>query len=49
MSRGDVTWIDRDAISDWSVETPLGSFGPGEAAAMAGALEALESTPGAPS
>jgi hypothetical protein len=41
LSRGDVTWIERQAVSDWSVVTPLGSFGPGDTGAMSGALEAI--------
>ncbi len=41
LKRGDVTWIGPEMISDWSVETPLGRFGPAEATAMRSALDAL--------
>ena len=27
LRRGDVVWINRDELSDWSVETPQGRFG----------------------
>jgi hypothetical protein len=46
LQRGDVTWIDRRRVSDWSVVTPLGSYGPGEVAEMSGALEALATDAG---
>ena len=41
LERGDVTWIGPEMISDWSVETPLGRFGPAEATAMGSALDKL--------
>ena len=41
LKRGDVTWIGPEMISDWSVETPLGRFGPAEATAMRSELDAL--------
>ncbi len=41
LSRGDVTWIGRDVVSDWSVVTPEGTYGPGEVAAMTRAIELL--------
>ncbi len=34
MKRGELVWIDRDTVSDWSVRTPLGVFGPAEAEAL---------------
>jgi hypothetical protein len=46
LKRGDVTWIERQRVSDWSVVTPLGSYGPADLAAMTGALEALATEPG---
>jgi hypothetical protein len=47
LQRGDLTWIQRARVSDWSVVTPLGSFGPADLAAMFGALQALAKEPGA--
>lgn len=41
LKPGDVAWIERDAVSDWSVETPAGSFGPAEASDLASALSAM--------
>jgi hypothetical protein len=41
LQRGDLTWIQRRLVSDWTVVTPLGSFGPGDREAMSVALEAL--------
>jgi hypothetical protein len=38
---GDVAWIERSAVSDWSVETPAGSFGPAEASQLASVLGTL--------
>jgi hypothetical protein len=46
LKRGDVTWVDRTRVSDWSVVTPLGSYGPGEVKEMSGALEALATETG---
>lgn len=34
IKRGESVWIDRETVSDWSVRTPLGVFGPAEAEAM---------------
>ncbi len=41
LARGDVTWIERSAISDWSVITPLGSFGPSRIKALQQAIDRL--------
>ncbi len=41
LRRGDVVWIDRDMVSDWSVITPEGAFGPDELEAMRLALRTL--------
>lgn len=49
LAPGDVTWIERDRVSDWSVVTPAGSFGPADASAMSQTLASLRSrTEGAP-
>ena len=45
LKRGDVKWIDRDAVSDWSVETPLGRYGPQDETMLVGVLEALRPKP----
>ena len=34
MSKGDVVWIDRQSVSDWTVVTPERRFGPAQADAM---------------
>ena len=41
MKRGESGWIDRETVSDWSVRTPLGVFGPAEAEAMSRAIRSL--------
>jgi hypothetical protein len=41
LRRGDVLWIERGAVSDWSVFTPAGSFGPDDLADLPAAIEAL--------
>jgi uncharacterized protein YegJ (DUF2314 family) len=41
LARGDVVWVKREHISDWSVLTPLGSFDPLRVAAMEQAIDAL--------
>ncbi len=41
LARGDVTWIERSAISDWSVITPLGSFGPSRIKGLQQAIDRL--------
>lgn len=42
LRRGDVVWISRDDLSDWSVETPQGRFGPAQAGSLSEALRRLE-------
>ncbi len=41
MRRGDVLWIERGAVSDWSVVTPAGSFGPDDLDGLSAAIDAL--------
>ncbi len=41
LNRGDVTWIDRHAISDLVVATPLGIFGPQDVVELERAIEGL--------
>jgi hypothetical protein len=49
LHRGDLAWIESRFVSDWSVVTPQGSYGPEDAAGLAGAVEALAArTGGAP-
>jgi hypothetical protein len=43
LRKGDVTWIDRDVVTDWSVMTPAGSFGPAEATEMTQTVRRLAS------
>lgn len=38
VKRGDVVWIDRQAVSDWSVAIGAGSYGPGDLDALQKAL-----------
>lgn len=42
LRRGDVVWISRDDLSDWSVETSQGRFGPAQAGSLSEALRRLE-------
>ncbi len=44
MSKGDVVWIDRQSVSDWTVVTPEGRFGPAQVEAMARALNPTQET-----
>ncbi len=46
LTVGDVVWIEREVVSDWTVVTPAGRFGPAEADAMARAVVSLNPSPG---
>ena len=41
LKKGDKTWINRDAISDWSVITPTASFGPSQLEELTTSLSEL--------
>ncbi|MEE9131013.1 MAG: DUF4026 domain-containing protein [Phycisphaerales bacterium] len=41
MKKGDITWIERETVSDWSVITPQGSFGPARLGQMRQAIDQL--------
>ncbi|MCZ6734824.1 MAG: DUF4026 domain-containing protein [Planctomycetota bacterium] len=43
LNEGDAIWIDAAIVTDWRVCTPIGDFGPDEAAAMSRAIEELKS------
>ena len=43
LKQGDVAWISRSKISDWSVVTPVGTFGPARIAALERAIDQLRS------
>ena len=45
MAVGDVVWIEREIVSDWTVVTPAGRFGPAEAEAMTRAVASLNPSP----
>ena len=45
LTVGDVVWIEREVVSDWTVVTPTGRFGPAEAEAMARAVASLGASP----
>ncbi len=45
LTVGDVVWIERAVVSDWTVVTPAGRFGPGQAEAMARAVASLSPSP----
>ncbi len=45
LAVGDVVWIEREVVSDWTVVTPAARFGPAEAEAMARAVASLSSSP----
>ncbi|MEE8154887.1 MAG: DUF4026 domain-containing protein [Phycisphaerales bacterium] len=41
MNKGDITWIERETVSDWSVITPLGSFDPSSIGRMQRVIDQL--------
>ena len=41
LNKGDITWIERETVSDWSVITPQGSFGPARLGPMQRAIDQL--------
>ena len=43
LNEGDAIWIDAAIVTDWRVCTPIGDFGPDEAAAMSQAIDELKS------
>ncbi|MCH8152000.1 MAG: DUF4026 domain-containing protein [Planctomycetes bacterium] len=43
LNEGDVIWIDAAIVTDWRVCTPIGDFGPDEAAAISQTIEELKS------
>ncbi len=45
LSKGDVEWIERDAISDWRVVTPYGAYGPSDLEALGQLIERLREDP----
>jgi uncharacterized protein YegJ (DUF2314 family) len=47
LRRGDVAWIQRERVSDWSVVTPQASYGPEDAAVLLRALTARAANAGA--
>lgn len=42
LTRGDEMWIERGQVSDWTVMTPRGSFGPADVPALWKAIDALK-------
>ncbi len=42
MKPGDVVWIERDSVSDWTVVTPQGRFGPAQADEMTRVVATLD-------
>jgi uncharacterized protein YegJ (DUF2314 family) len=44
MSKGDIVWIDRQSVSDWTVVTPEARFGPAQVEAMDRALNPTRKT-----
>lgn len=45
LTVGDVVWIERAVVSDWTVVTPAGRFGPAQTEAMARAVKSLSASP----
>ncbi len=41
MNKGDITWIERETVSDWSVITPRGSFDPSSVGQMQRVIDEL--------
>ncbi len=41
MKKGDITWIERETVSDWSVITPRGSFDPSSVGQMQRVIDEL--------
>ncbi|TDJ59440.1 MAG: DUF2314 domain-containing protein [Planctomycetota bacterium] len=46
MKPGDVVWIERDSVSDWTVVTPQGRFGPAQADEMTRVVATLDNDGG---
>ena len=41
LSKGDVVWLEREEVSDWTVATRVGSFGPAEVDALRRAVPSI--------